>query len=92
MVVVVIVVAWPCRPRSRCTQDASSDADDEQTRDERQPGVELLGDDEAREQERHEPESEDAGGVRHGHRRSERDRVAGPAARAHRYPATSAFP
>ena len=58
---------WWCRctPRapSRRRSTASADPDDEEPRDEREPRVELLGDDEPREQERHEPEREDAGRV-----------------------------
>ena len=63
-------------------QDRSADDDDEQARDERQPRVELLGDDEAREEERHEAQTEDAGRMRRGHRRAEEDRVPRTAAGA----------
>ena len=67
-------------------QDGGSDPDDEQPRDERQPGVELLGHDEAREDERHEAEPEHAGGVGHRDRRAEEDGVARPAARSDQVP------
>ena len=72
-------------------KDAQPDRDHEQPGRQGQPGVELLGHDE-REQERHEPEREHAGGVRDRHRRSERDRVAGVAARAHGVSGHEALP
>ena len=45
-------------------QDGRADEDDEQPRDEREPRVELLGNDERRQAEGHEPEREDARRVR----------------------------
>ena len=90
VVMVIVVVAVPAS--EPLPKDAQPDRDDEQPGRQRQPRVELLGHDEAREQERHEPEREHAGGVRDGHRRSERDRVAGRPRVPTRYPATSAFP
>ena len=54
--------------------------------DEREPRVELLGDDEPREQERDEAEREDPGRVGDGHGRAEDERVARRSARADEVP------
>ena len=59
-------------------EDGRPDADDEQAGDQGQPRIERLGDDEAREQQRHEAEREDADGVRDGHDPTEQDGVDRP--------------
>ena len=77
----VIVMVVRAAARSRREQHRGADADDEQTRDERQPRIERLGDDEPGEEQRDETEREDAGRVGHGHDRAEEHGVAGPALR-----------
>ena len=59
------------------------DPDDEEPREEREPRIELLGDEEPRKEERHESQPEHAGGVGHGDRRAEEDRVPGAPAGPH---------
>src|SRR5437588_218488 len=81
---VVVMVAVGVRPRMReplseaSQEDRRTDPDHEQPRDEVQPGVELLGDDELRERERDEAEREDADRVRDGHDQAEVGGVPGP--------------
>ena len=67
-------------------QHRGPDADDEQTRGERQPRIERLGDDEPRKKQRDETEREDAGRVRHRHDRAKKHGVAGPALRPDEIP------
>jgi hypothetical protein len=69
-----------CEPAPKHGQP---DADDEEPGDEREPRVDLLGDEEARQEERHEAEREHAGGVRDGNGRAEEERVPGAPAGAH---------
>src|SRR5262245_66263683 len=73
IVIMVMVVAARAKPLS---QHRTSDRDDEHAGDEGEPWVELLGDDERREPESHEPEGEDAGGVRDRHRPSKEQGIA----------------
>ena len=71
----MVSASSPTRAAQPLPEHRRSDGDDEQPRGERQPGVELVGDDELREQERDQSEGEDAGGVRRGHGRAEQERV-----------------
>ena len=64
-------------------EDGDADEHHEHRRDEVEPGIEILGDDELREPERHESEREDADRVRHGDDRTEKQRVARAPARPH---------
>ena len=70
VVVVVMMVLMAVRVRTAVppasTQHARTDQDDEETRDEVEPGIELLRHDEAREQERDRAEREDADRMRRG--------------------------
>ena len=76
MAVVVIVPVCLCAPvQPACPQNRGADRDDEQPGDEVQPRVELVGDDEAREQQRDQAEREDADRVRHGHDQAEQGGV-----------------
>ena len=56
-------------------QHRCADYDDEEPRRQREPGVELLGDDEPRQHEGHETEPEDTGRVGQRHRRSQQEGV-----------------
>ena len=82
-VTVVVPVAAPA-PAGR--QHRGADGDDEQAGDERQPGVERLRDDEAREQERDEAEREDPRGVCDGDDAAQEHRVDRAPARADEIP------
>ena len=82
VMVVVVVVILAARGAGAAQEDAGPDGDDEDARDEGQPRIQLLGDDDRRERERHETQAEDAGRVRRGDRRPERERVSRPAAGA----------
>ena len=82
MVMVVAVAVRPAVPGSS-HEHGGPDPDHQQARDETDPGVELLGDDELRETERHESEREDADRVRHGHDQAEQSRVTRGTALAH---------
>jgi hypothetical protein len=75
-VTVVVMVMGP-RPAPPAREDARPDGDDEHARGERQPRIQALRDDEAGEQERDEPEDEDAGGVRRGDDQAEENGVSG---------------
>ena len=66
-VAVVVVVVRPASPPQALPQHRCSDDDDEQAGGEREPGIELVGDDELRQQQRHEPEGEHPCRVRDGH-------------------------
>ena len=79
MVVVVVVAACVARAPE---EDTGPDADDEHPRDERQPGIELLRDDDGREPERHETQREHARRVGDRDRGPEREGVPRPAAGA----------
>ena len=63
-----------------------ADGDDQQPRGEREPGIQLLGDDELRQGQRDEPEREDARRVCDRDDQAERNRVTWPAAGAHEIP------
>ena len=71
MAVIVVVTARA----QALPEDRRADEDDEQPRDEREPGVELLRDDERGQAERHESEREDSGRVRDRDRPAEHERV-----------------
>ena len=77
VVVMVVTVAVRAAVPDAPEQHRGADADHEQPGDEPDPRVELLGDDELREPERHEAEREDADRVRRGDDQPERGRVAG---------------
>ena len=74
--VVGLHVVVPARAAAPPAEHPEADADDEEARSERQPGIELLGHDELGEQERHQAEPEHAGRVGDRHRRAENERVA----------------
>ena len=67
-------------------QHGEPDPDDEEPRDEREPRVELLGDEEPREEERHETQAEHAGSVGHGDRGAQEERVPRSPPGAHEVP------
>ena len=69
------VAPRPRHSRTRQRRTLSADADDQERRDEVQPRVELVGDDELRQAERDEAEREDADRVRDGHGQPEADGV-----------------
>ena len=69
-VVVAVVVRVPDRAEARA-QHRGADADDEQAGREREPRVQLLGQDPRRQRERDHPEREHAGRVGDGHGRAE---------------------
>src|SRR5262245_65205526 len=73
VVPVAVRAAMPESPN----QTRGADAKHEQSRDEPDPRVELLRDDELRERERDEAEREDADRVRRGHDQPERGGVPG---------------
>ena len=75
-------VAMSARAESQAKY-GRSDQDDEQSRDERKPRVELLRDDEGGQAECHESECEHAGGMRDRDRSTEEERVARRPLRAH---------
>jgi len=64
MVVMVMPVCVRATMLPARAEDGAADSDDEQPRNEVEPRVEVVRDDEAREQKRHEPEGEDADRVR----------------------------
>ncbi len=72
---VVVMVVGPVAAPQPLAQHGGADCNDEQTGDQGQPRVQLVGHDEPGEQERDESEPEDAGRVRDRHRRSEEERV-----------------
>ncbi len=84
----VVVVVWmvvavvPACVASAPEEDTSPHADDENPRDERQPGIEPLRDDDRREPERHETQREHAGRVGDRDGGPEREGVSRPAAGA----------
>ena len=91
MVVVVrgrrAVVRRPMHPRrerrpAAVPQHDDADADHEQRGDEVHPRIQVLGDDELGEGERHETEREDADRVGDGHNAAERERIARTSSRA----------
>ena len=81
LAVVVVMVVLPAVPPAGA-QHRRADADHEQARDEVQPRVEPVGDDELRESERHQAEAEDADRVRDRHDQPEQRGVARGAALA----------
>ena len=85
LVAVAVVVIVSAAPRAR-EEDRAADDDHEQARGQRQPGIERLGDDEAREQQGDEAEREDADRVRDRHDAAEQDGVDGPALRSDEVP------
>ena len=80
MVIVPVRVCAPVQPAR--PQNRSADRDDEQPGDEVEPRVQLVGNDEAREQQGDEAEREDADRVRHGHDQAEQGGVTRRAALA----------
>ncbi len=82
-VVMAVVVVFVARnPRAEpLAKNAGADRDDEEPGDEREPRVELFGEDELRQAESHEPEREDARGVRDRHGAAEHERMSGGPAR-----------
>ncbi len=78
-----MVVVTAVSPSRALPQDRRPDRDDQQPGDERQPGVELLREDELREPERNEPEGEDPGRVGDRDRAAEQHCVPRSSSRAH---------
>ena len=74
---------WWCdvRASAGAAEDGCADGDDEHARDEREPRVQLLGNDERGKPERHEAEREDAGRVRDRDGAAEEEGVARPSLR-----------
>ena len=75
LVVMVAVVVRVAPVPVAAAEDRGADRDDEHARDEVQPRVQLLGDDEGRERESDKAECEDADRVRYGRDRAERRSV-----------------
>ena len=73
-VVVVVVMVVAARAEA-LAKHRRADEDDEQPRDEREPRVELLRDDECGQAEGHESEREHAGGMRDRDRSAEEERM-----------------
>src|SRR6266498_2505060 len=80
VVVVSLNVSAPLSPSA--PEDRASDRDDEQPRGDGEPRIEALGDDELREQERHDTQCEDAGRVCDRDDASEKDGMPGLSTRA----------
>ena len=92
VIVVVLFMRWPSAPAKPLAQHRRPDGDDQETGDERQPRVELLGKDELGEREGHDADREDACRVRDRDRSAEHERVARRPRVPTRYAATSALP